>query len=77
MDKRILSQKIKDKGTELGFDLVGISRAEFMEEEAQDLEQYLEQGRHGSMAWMENHFEKRVDPRLLVEGAKICYQCNS
>lgn len=70
MDKSILSHKIKEKGTELGFDLVGISKAEMMEEEARDLEQYLKQGRHGSMQWMENHFEKRTDPRLLVEGAK-------
>lgn len=70
MDTSKLSQKIKEKGLELGFDLVGISRAGFMEEEARDLEKYLKDGRHGSMKWMENHFDKRVDPRLLVEGAK-------
>ncbi len=70
IDKNILSERIKAQGTALGFDLVGISRAEFMEKEARDLDQWLKEGRHGSMQWMENHFEKRVDPRLLVEGAK-------
>jgi len=55
---------------ELGFDFVGISKAERMDEEAQRLEQWLNEERHGEMGWMENHFEKRVDPRLLVPGAK-------
>ncbi len=65
-----MTKEIKAKAIELGFDLVGISKAGFLEKEARDLELYLEQGRHGTMAWMENHFEKRVDPRNLVEGAK-------
>ncbi len=55
---------------EVGFDFVGISKAERLDEEAQRLEQWLNDGRHGEMGWMENHFEKRVDPRLLVPGAK-------
>jgi len=41
-----------------------------MEKEARDLEKWLKEDRQGTMLWMENHFEKRVDPRLLVEGAK-------
>ncbi len=65
-----MTQEIKDKALELGFDLVGISKAGFLEKEAHDLEIWLKEGRHGTMKWMENHFEKRVDPRLLVEGAK-------
>lgn len=54
----------------MGFDLFGVSKAGFLEDEARYLEQWLKEGRHGKMAWMENHFDKRVDPRLLVEGAK-------
>ena len=65
-----LSSFIKQNALELGFDLVGISKAEFLEPEARDLEQWLKEGRHGTMSWMENHFDKRLDPRLLVEGAK-------
>lgn len=65
-----LSQSIKARGAELGFDLVGISKAEKLEQEARYLEKWLREGRHGKMEWMENHFDKRVDPRLLVEGAK-------
>ncbi len=65
-----MKQKIKNKAIELGFDLIGISKAGFLEKEAHYLENWLREGRHGTMSWMENHFEKRVDPRLLVEGAK-------
>lgn len=54
----------------LGFDACGISRAEKLDEEAYRLEEWLNQGRHASMKWMENHFDKRTDPRLLVDGAK-------
>jgi epoxyqueuosine reductase len=53
-----------------GFSFVGISKAERLDEEARRLEQWLNEGQHGEMGWMENHFEKRVDPRLLVPGAK-------
>lgn len=48
----------------------GISKADFLEAEAPRLERWLEKNRHGEMAYMENHFDKRLDPRLLVEGAK-------
>ncbi len=48
----------------------GVSRAEFLEEEAPRLERWLNQNMHGQMHYMENHFDKRLDPRLLVEGAK-------
>lgn len=61
---------IKRRAAELGFMACGISRAEFLEEDAPRLENWLHQGRHGQMAWMENHFDKRLDPRLLVDGAK-------
>lgn len=48
----------------------GVSKAEFLEEEAPRLENWLNQNMHGKMHYMENHFDKRLDPRLLVEGAK-------
>jgi epoxyqueuosine reductase len=61
---------IKQKAQELGFFYCGISKAEFLEEEAPRLEAWLKQQRHGKMSYMENHFDKRLDPRLLVDGAK-------
>ena len=48
----------------------GISKAEFLEEEAPRLENWLNRQMHGQMHYMENHFDKRLDPRLLVPGAK-------
>lgn len=48
----------------------GVSKAEFLEEEAPRLEKWLNSNFHGNMSYMENHFDKRLDPRLLVEGAK-------
>ncbi len=61
---------IKARAKALGFDYCGISKADFLEEEAPRLESWLKQDRHGKMGWMENHFDKRLDPRKLVEGAK-------
>lgn len=48
----------------------GISKADFLEKEAKQLDQWLKNGNHGRMSYMENHFDKRLDPRLLVEDAK-------
>ncbi|MDB5130892.1 MAG: queG [Mucilaginibacter sp.] len=48
----------------------GIAKAGFLEEEAPRLEAWLKNGMHGEMRYMENHFDKRLDPRLLVDGAK-------
>lgn len=64
------TQKIKSTAQDLGFLSCGISKAEFLVEEAPRLEQWLKEGRHGQMAYMENHFDKRLDPRLLVPGAR-------
>ncbi len=61
---------IKQKAKELGFDYVGISKAEFLSEEAPRLEQWLKEKKHGKMDYMENHFDKRLNPTLLVDGAK-------
>lgn len=64
------SKVIKEEALRLGFMQCGISRAGFLEEEAPRLEKWLNQNHHGKMAYMENHFDKRLDPRLLVEDAK-------
>ncbi|MAV80355.1 MAG: tRNA epoxyqueuosine(34) reductase QueG [Flavobacteriaceae bacterium] len=61
---------IKSAAKDLGFLSCGVSKAEFLEEEAPRLEQWLQDGKHGKMAYMEKHFDKRLDPRLLVPGAK-------
>ena len=64
------SQLIKAEAQKLGFLFCGIAKAGFLEEEAPRLENWLKQGFHGEMAYMENHFDKRLDPRLLVDDAK-------
>lgn len=70
LDQRALSQFIKAKALEEGFLSCGIAKAGFLEEEAPKLEQWLNQGMHGEMAYMANHFDKRLDPTKLVDGAK-------
>lgn len=70
MDKHTLVRQLREEATRLGFDQVGIARAERLDEEAKRLEQWLSKGYQGSMHWMENHFEKRIDPTKLVPGAK-------
>lgn len=64
------SQLIKTEAYRLGFEFAGISEAGFLEEEAPRLERWLQQGMHGTMNYMERYFDKRLDPRLLVEGAR-------
>ena len=64
------SNLIKAEAKRLGFMFCGIAKAEFLEEEAPRLEQWLKNNMHGEMQYMENHFDKRLDPRLLVDGAK-------
>ncbi len=61
---------IKDKAKELGFFFCGISKADFLKDQAPKLESWLKNGHHGKMDYMENHFDKRLDPRLLVDNAK-------
>lgn len=60
---------IKDEAARLGFDFVGISKAGFLKEEAPRLENWLKQGLHGEMSYMERNFDKRLDPRKLMDGA--------
>jgi len=65
-----LSATIKEKALELGFAGCGFSRAEALPEDARRLKTWLEKGRHARMGYMANHFEKRTDPTLLVDGAR-------
>ena len=64
------TQRVREEAYRLGFDACGFARAGRLEREERRLEEWLNQGRHGSMEWMENHFDKRVDPTKLVPGAR-------
>jgi epoxyqueuosine reductase len=64
------TERIKSKAKQLGFMYCGVSKAGFLEEEAHRLEAWLNRSYHGKMSYMANHFDKRLDPRLLVPGAK-------
>ena len=64
------SKLIKNKAKHLGFISCGISKADFLEEEAPRLEKWLNQNHNGKMAYMEKNFDKRLDPRLLVPDSK-------
>jgi epoxyqueuosine reductase len=61
---------IKSTASDLGFSFCGISKAEFLSEEAPRLEEWLRRDYQGQMSYLENHFDKRLDPTLLVPGAK-------
>jgi epoxyqueuosine reductase len=66
----VYSSLIKKEAKNLGFMVCGISKADFLEDEAPRLEAWLKKGMHGEMQYMENYFDKRLDPRLLVDGAR-------
>ncbi|RRQ49413.1 tRNA epoxyqueuosine(34) reductase QueG [Maribacter algicola] len=70
MNRSEFSKQIKTEAKRLGFLSCGISKADFLEEEAPRLETWLKRNMHGEMGYMENHFDKRLDPRLLVDRAK-------
>jgi len=70
MTPEVASRIIKRLAKEQGFFACGISKADFLEEEATGLERWLKAGFHGDMSWMENHFDARLDPRKLMPGAK-------
>lgn len=70
MNPHAYSAIIKSEAKRLGFDYCGISKAQFLEEEAPRLENWLKQNMHGEMAYMANHFDLRLDPTKLVPGAK-------
>jgi epoxyqueuosine reductase len=78
MRKDELTRFVKQTALQLGFGSCGVAKAEKLEPEAVLLEQWLNQNRHGEMHYMANHFDKRIDPRLLVDGAKsvVCLSYN-
>ncbi len=61
---------VKNAAKELGFDYCGIAKAQLLSEDAKRLENWLSKGMHGTMQYMENHFDLRVDPQKLFPGAK-------
>ena len=69
-NKEKYTQIIKAEAKRLGFLTCGISKAGFLEDEAPRLEKWLNQNRHGQMAYMEDYFDKRLNPTLLVEEGK-------
>jgi epoxyqueuosine reductase len=70
MNIHTYTQLIKTLSAEQGFSYCGISKAEFLSEEAPRLEEWLKRNYQGKMSYLENHFDKRLDPTLLVPGAK-------
>ncbi len=69
-DKSNISRHIKEQAIALGFTACGFSKAVFLEKESQHFKEWLSQDMQGEMHYMEHHFEKRMDPRLLHEGTK-------
>ena len=70
MSKAVNTKLVKSLAAQFGFDYCGIAAAKELTEDARRLEQWLSNGYHGEMQYMENHFDKRLDPRLLVDDAK-------
>tara|TARA_R110002050_G_scaffold137237_3_gene260781 strand:+ start:2763 stop:3692 length:930 start_codon:yes stop_codon:yes gene_type:complete len=70
ISKEDYKEAISAEAMRLGFMACGFSKARFLEEEAPRLEEWLSRNYQGEMAWMANHFDKRLDPRKLVPGAK-------
>ena len=74
-----ISSQIRSKAAELGFDACGMAPVcEVDVEMRTHFTTWLSKGRQGKMQYMENHMEKRLDPKLLVPGAKsvICLAMN-
>lgn len=65
-----LTHALKAEARRLGFDGCAVSEATALDDEARHLEAWLNRGHHASMAWMEGHFDKRIDPRKLIDGAR-------
>ncbi len=78
MSKKTLSLQIKAEALRLGFSACGIARVDFVGESKVHLGQWLAEEKHAGMDYMSSHFDKRCDPRLLVEGCKsmVCVALN-
>ena len=70
LSEKEISSYVKNKAKELGFAACGISKIEPLIKEGQYLREWLNKGNHAGMSYMENHFEKRINPSKLVEGAE-------
>lgn len=66
----IYTNLIRSAAASLGFNFCGVARAEKLDDDAKRLEAWLKADMHGSMQYMEKYFDQRVDPSLLVPGAK-------
>ena len=69
-DKKKLSRFVIEKSRELGFSFCGIAGCESLNEHRPVIEEWLKKGYHADMTWMERNIEKRLDPSLLVDGAR-------
>ncbi|MEM6319651.1 MAG: tRNA epoxyqueuosine(34) reductase QueG [Bacteroidota bacterium] len=70
MSKAKYTSLISQEANRLGFEFIGFAKAKKLDKEAIELEKWLNQGKHGQMSYLANHFEKRIDPTKLVPGAK-------
>lgn len=70
LNKKKITEQVRAHALSLGFDACGFAKAGHLPDEARRLEEWLKQERNATMDWMGNHFEKRVDPTLLVPGSK-------
>jgi epoxyqueuosine reductase len=70
LQQKKFTEQIRSHALLLGFDACGFAEAQHLPHEARRLEEWLKQNRNGTMDWMGNYFEKRVDPTLLVPGSK-------
>ncbi|MBP7273200.1 MAG: tRNA epoxyqueuosine(34) reductase QueG [Saprospiraceae bacterium] len=70
MDSKTATNAVRQEALRLGFSQIAFSKAEQLDAAARRLEQWLNKAQHGNMGYMANHFEKRIDPRKLVEGTK-------
>ena len=70
LNKEDLTNYVKSQSKDLGFISCGVSKAEFLEDEAPKLERWLNDNMNGEMSYMERNFDMRLDPRKIVDGAK-------
>lgn len=67
--KKHTGDLIRDQALRLGFDAIGFSRAEELVEDKERFKKWLDKGYNAGMGYMANHFDKRMNPALLVEGS--------
>lgn len=70
INQQKLTEQIRSHALQLGFDACGFAEAQYLPKEARRLDEWLSQNKNGTMGWMENYFDKRVDPTKLVPGSK-------